>query len=348
MSSERPNGALSSLVLPTVPPRIRTYGYTPDDITVLKDDTGFPDRLQPTRANMTLELIRLVHDAAPGDKFTFFYSGHSDQRLATEDYEEEDRQDEDSLPNGCSLLAVLDTCHSGTMLDLPHSHCNNVYVPWVSKGTRRTLTIQNKNVRSHAMGFPHFPDPGSLPNAGTMTRNGGDQRLTTHLPPLSSTPLRIDTRLSGSADGDRTIQCAMSVGEPEAFLTSPMLCDSPMRLFACDGWCQYDAGTIPHPKVLSLSSCSDSQLAWEGPNGSFTTVLCKYLKTRPRPSYRDLMSHVNFALHENSLELHKYTRYQKKEAAFGRGDGFDGELDDFQEPQLSSLAKLNMDDILDL
>ncbi len=66
------------------------------------------------------------------------------------------------LPVGCSLLvrasfpvtishisiivqALLDTCHSGTLLDLPHFHCNRVYVPWESKGTRRTLTIQNSN-----------------------------------------------------------------------------------------------------------------------------------------------------------------------------------------------------------
>ncbi|KAH9164041.1 hypothetical protein EDB89DRAFT_2078312 [Lactarius sanguifluus] len=63
---------------------------------------------------------------------------------------------------------------------------------------------------------------------------------------------------------------------------------------------------------------------------------------------RDLMSHVNFALHENTRELHAYTREQKKKEARGEGNGFDGELDNFQEPKLSSLAKLNMDEIFDL
>ena len=29
------------------------------------------------------------------------------------------------------------------MLDLPHHHCNSVYVPWISKGQRATLTIRN-------------------------------------------------------------------------------------------------------------------------------------------------------------------------------------------------------------
>lgn len=45
----------------------------------------------------------------------------------------------------CVLQAILDTCHSGTMLDLPHYHCNSIYVPWQSKGERRTMTMQNIN-----------------------------------------------------------------------------------------------------------------------------------------------------------------------------------------------------------
>ncbi|KAF8258294.1 hypothetical protein EI94DRAFT_1148415 [Lactarius quietus] len=72
-----------------------------------------------------------------------------------------------------------------------------------------------------------------------------------------------------------------------------------------------------------------------GSSGSLTTVLCEYLKEHPRPSYRNMMSHVNFALYENARELHAYTRQQKRE-----GNGFDGELDNFQEPMLSSLSKL--------
>jgi hypothetical protein len=48
----------------------------------------------------------------------------------------------------------------------------------------------------------------------------------------------------------------------------------------------------------------------------------------------------SFQLHDNALELHKYTRYQKVKASHGEGEGFDGELDNFQEPVLSSLAKL--------
>ena len=48
----------------------------------------------------------------------------------------------------------------------------------------------------------------------------------------------------------------------------------------------------------------------------------------------------SFQLHDNALELHKYTRSQKVKASHGEGGGFDGELDNFQKPVLTSLAVL--------
>lgn len=44
--------------------------------------------------------------------------------------------------------AIFDCCHAGTLLDLPHYHCNAVYVPWISKGERRTKTLMNRNSAS--------------------------------------------------------------------------------------------------------------------------------------------------------------------------------------------------------
>jgi hypothetical protein len=40
------------------------------------------------------------------------------------------------------------------------------------------------------------------------------------------------------------------------------------------------------------------------------------------------------------MALHEYTHDQRKKAARGEGNGFDGDLDNFQEPELSSLVKL--------
>ncbi|KAF8267126.1 caspase domain-containing protein [Lactarius quietus] len=309
-----------------------TYGYRPEDITMMRDDLSLPELSHPTRVNMIRELKRLVSDAAPGDTFVFLYSGHSDQQLAIDDIHEEDNQDERAqrypfpLPIGCSLIAILDTCHSGTLLDLPHYHCNTVYVPWQSKGTRRTLTMQNNNVRRQATYFTDSASPGQpLPTiAGIMDlQEPGDRSA------------RPTIRVDDGATKERSL-----------FLSQPRSA-SPESLFACNGWCDRDDN--PYPNVVSLSACSDLQRAWEGPNGSLTTVVCNYLSSDSHaPVIPALLSHINFQLHDNALELHKYTRYQKVKASHGEGEGFDGELDNFQEPVLSSLAKLNMDEILKL
>jgi len=132
----------------------------------------------------------------------------------------------------------------------------------------------------------------------------------------------------------------------ERMLFTQTRCASPEARFVCNGWCNYSAD--PHPNVLSLSACSDLQRAWEGPNGSLTTVLCNYLKRESKPSYGALMAHINFQLHDNALALHEYTRHERKMAASGHGVRFDGELDNFQQPELSSLGRLNMADILQL
>ena len=48
----------------------------------------------------------------------------------------------------------------------------------------------------------------------------------------------------------------------------------------------------------------------------------------------------SYQLHADCRALHKYTLQEKKKAARGEGTGFDGELNNFQVPQLSSLSKL--------
>ena len=45
-------------------------------------------------------------------------------------------------------------------------------------------------------------------------------------------------------------------------------------------------------------------------------------------------------MHDNARALHEYTRHESKRAASGRGGGFDGELNDFQQPELRSFERL--------
>ena len=61
----------------------------------------------------------------------------------------------DPLPVGAHLTAIFDSCHSGTMLDLDHYLCNNVYYPWMDVGNRRHMTkwldVRRKNAqREHS------------------------------------------------------------------------------------------------------------------------------------------------------------------------------------------------------
>ncbi|KAH9005354.1 caspase domain-containing protein [Lactarius deliciosus] len=290
---------------------VGVYGYFPEDIIVLKDGPNTPDLRQPTRANIIRELERLVSGAASGDKFTFFYSGHSDQQKSRDGLDvEEDGQDEVIVTSDLGrivdndlhdILSVFDTCHSGTMLDLPHHHCNGVYVPWHSKGERAMPTMRNKIVRNYAIGPSALHNPAfQIPSiVGVMARNiDNNIRLYTDPLPSPCAQLRIDTQVGGSAD--ETNRRWMSMGDPEGY---------PPR----------------EGRRLRSGASLVSPTRYESP-----------------------VSIVNFALHENARELHAYTREQKKREARGEGNGFDGELDNFQEPKLSSLAKLNMDDVFHL
>ncbi|KAJ3997710.1 caspase domain-containing protein [Lentinula boryana] len=119
---------------------IEKHGYKREDIVLLTDDSRDP-RSQPNRRNMIAAMQWLVQSAHCHDSLFFHYSGHGGQ---TKDYDgdEVDGMDEvifpvdfkrkghivdddlykimvAPLPAGCRLTALFDSCHSGTVLDLP-------------------------------------------------------------------------------------------------------------------------------------------------------------------------------------------------------------------------------------
>jgi len=203
------------------------------------------------------------------------------------------------------------------------------------------MTMRNVNVRHQATGFAGSTTSGP-PQSIESTMDGEQSAVQA---------LQLDTQLGEVRPSDQRelsprgrSRAVRRPRERMVFSSQPRYA-SPERTF-CEGWCKLSEE--PHPIVLSLSACSDLQQAWEGPKGSLTTVLCNYLKKENYPSYGALMAHINFQLHANALALHDYTRSEKKKAAIGQGDGFDGELDNFQEPELSSLERLNLNDTLRL
>ncbi|KAJ7912988.1 peptidase C14, caspase domain-containing protein [Mycena leptocephala] len=164
---------------------IGTYGYQDEDIQVLVDD-GAPGHLQPNRRNIMIGIENLVHDTHKGDKLFFHYCGHTIQ-VPNRHNTEEDGLDEclvpldgedrmitdnelrarlvDTLPVGASLVAVFDSCHSASLLDLEHLRCNRVFVPWLSKGKRQSDEIRNRIVRRLAI---PAETPSSPPTSRTI------------------------------------------------------------------------------------------------------------------------------------------------------------------------------------
>jgi hypothetical protein len=118
------------------------FEFSGGGIVMLRDDDPRP-AFQPTFANIANACRWLVGDARHGDSLFFSFSGHGAQ-LRDPLGEEADGMDEtllpvdfesagqirdtqlnqwlvSSLPQGATLHAVIDSCHSGTALDLPYS-----------------------------------------------------------------------------------------------------------------------------------------------------------------------------------------------------------------------------------
>lgn len=103
-----------------------------------------------------MALFWLVQGCQPGDSLVFHYSGHGsrqrnytgdevdgyDETLCPLDFETQGMIVDDEinaaivrpLPRGVKLHAIVDSCHSGTVLDLPflcRMNRSAIYYPWL-------------------------------------------------------------------------------------------------------------------------------------------------------------------------------------------------------------------------
>ncbi|KAJ1296824.1 hypothetical protein BS78_01G332300 [Paspalum vaginatum] len=117
------------------------FGFPGDCILELTENESEPSRV-PTRQSLLLAMRWLVEGSRSGDSLVFHFSGHGVQKLDMND-DEVDGDDEALCPvdfersgkilddeingtivrplgRGVKLHAIVDTCHSGTILDLPY------------------------------------------------------------------------------------------------------------------------------------------------------------------------------------------------------------------------------------
>ncbi|KAF8879362.1 caspase domain-containing protein [Infundibulicybe gibba] len=331
------------------------YGYDPQDVVVLIDKEE-PGQVQPTRSNLLREIRNLVDGAQDGDKFFFHFAGHSTQienknnsermewtnvsivpsdgvaQMITDN--ELRRHLVDTLPIGSTLTAIFDSCH----LHLDHFRCNRVYVPWISKGKRRSDILWNANVRRHAI----------------ISSRHVYQSRRTSVNRVQSRRTSIDQLLVGSMDKFQSMTVkSLSLdirSELEKWYDTPsspiQRCASPDALYPCSGFCGPAQASSETAHVISLASCKDDQLTWEDKDGlSMTQVLIRILEDDPHPSLSELMTRVSHELHDASLNLHhafrdfkkRFQEANKRRVAKGKqplsSDDFICETDNFQDPQ---------------
>ena len=139
---------------------VDAYGYQDANIYVLRDDDN--NRL-PTKANILYCLTQLVAVSSASDILWVHYSGHGTQ-VPDLNGDESDNLDECIVPcdyskSGfitdddlfaiiknakCKMMIMLDSCHSGTGIDLQNSINYNAGV--LTRTTNTSKSIANSNI----------------------------------------------------------------------------------------------------------------------------------------------------------------------------------------------------------
>ncbi|KAL1751335.1 caspase domain-containing protein [Schizophyllum commune] len=172
---------------------VEHYKFRPADIIVMKDSEDVEARLQPTEQNIRRELANFTANCGHRDRFFFLYAGHAEQKDERIKGSEEDGKDEYIIPYDapdmdgsvciedndlfrylvqplkphCKLVALLDACHSATLLDLTHDKCLDIGGCWGRVVTLLHCALDFLGVT--------LPEPVEPPREAEQQTNGGPE-----------------------------------------------------------------------------------------------------------------------------------------------------------------------------
>lgn len=141
---------------------IDAYGYNRENISMLRDD-GVDECIEPTRANILMEIYNAVNSSRSEDELWIHYSGHGtydydvnndevdgrDELIVPVDYSTAGCIIDDDLKKilhlaKCTVCITQDCCHSGTGWDLPYRVTRDVKSNLLVN--RESSELVNKNI----------------------------------------------------------------------------------------------------------------------------------------------------------------------------------------------------------
>ncbi|KAG9225579.1 hypothetical protein PLEOSDRAFT_163564 [Pleurotus ostreatus PC15] len=343
------------------------YMYKKTDIVLMHDKQRI-GRLMPTKDNILREIDNLVRDCQPGDRFVFHYSGHTGQQKNL-DGTEVDGLDEliqtttdpilddvlrtrlvDPLRPGSQLVAILDSCHSATLLDLPHVDCqlSNIKDEAPKEYPRVVLADLKRPLGQCKNRLVRQPSSSKQPRAkkprltlDTITRSPKPSFASSG--PLTSIPpqTQASSFLSPVAFNDGAPDYIKAKGTIDTSSPSTSSVDFYDREKCCN--CRLtlkdesQKDKLELPRVLAISSCKDSQVSYEDGN-RMTKVLCNYLRANPNPPLHRLFNDISFSLFSPAYKRAKSESWVEWARSQCRGGS---RPNAYQHPSLSSLQRLN-------
>ncbi|EIM89369.1 uncharacterized protein STEHIDRAFT_167177 [Stereum hirsutum FP-91666 SS1] len=328
---------------------INCYGFKKEDVVVLNDGNNdtMGSETWPSRTNIIAAIKALVDGAQPGDDFVFHFAGHSDQIEAKFDLNEEDGQDEvmicadlqriidddirkllvDPLPKGSRLTAILDSCHSGTMLDLTHYGCNE-------------FPERHNSMPFEVVVGRHEARPRRCPRrVHTVATEQEFIRRSIIPDKLSLMKLKVHAIA-------RMKMGAKKGASRRKFSAAQLLFARSVAPRTCGSHCKLEVRT--EATVISISACADHQLAYEDDmenSGSMTKSLVKILGKHPCITINELRKKLRSKFYESAFARRK--RLVVYQRIGGDMTDWEDDLRDFevQIPQIGSLTPLDPDEV---